>query len=627
MTNSLLTATRTKILNGSSGTNDMLWTVNHYDNNGRMTKIFKQHFKGGILANNNYDEISNTYDFIGQMLNSNRKHWVNGIQGLQVEDEYIYDHTARRTENWQRINGTNRTLLSKNTYNAVGQLIETGLHSTDGNNFAQKVTYKYNERGWMISSEAPLFAIELQYANGATPQYNGNISGQLWGLPSNLNMNYNYSYDKLNRLSSGISNESFNEILSYDKAGNVLSLQRKKTGNELVDQLTYGYNNSNRLNTVSDEVQGVLSPYQLPGISNYGYDENGNMISRTNSSNTTGNISINYNLLNLPYQVSGAQSANYVYDAAGQKLRMVSGSSAIDYINGINYNNGDLVYIQNETGRAVKNGSNFSYEYTINDHLGNARVSFDIFNGIARKVQENDYYPFGLPINRYALGTSNKYMYNGKELQEELTMYDFGARFYDPVIARWNVVDGLAEKYYTSSPYNYVDNNLIVRIDPDGNDWIMSTSKDKDGQLIINLTYYTAVMNSSGKKIDMKQFMANQVKEFENVFGQGNVNAQMLIREVKSPDQLNDFESLIDIQSANKFENKDGLVVGGDATMGGKFLRLNAAVIDKQGNFMDKKTLIREIGYTGGLYHTFNHTKNDKLANGKICTKCYETIL
>ncbi|WP_146186452.1 hypothetical protein [Pedobacter sp. HMWF019] len=116
----------------------------------------------------------------------------------------------------------------------------------------------------------------------------------------------------------------------------------------------------------------------------------------------------------------------------------------------------------------------------------------------------------------------------------------------------------------------------------------------------------------------MKKFMANQVKEFENVFGQGNVNAQMLIREVKSADQLNDFESLIDIQAGNKFEKtKDGKTIGGDAQMGGKFLRLNSESIDEKGNFIDKKTLIHEIGHTGGLYHTFEPKKEGKLANGK----------
>lgn len=49
-----------------------------------------------------------------------------------------------------------------------------------------------------------------------------------------------------------------------------------------------------------------------------------------------------------------------------------------------------------------------------------------------------------------------------------LDTYDYGARQYNPVTARWDRMDPLCEKYYSISPYAYCLDNPIMCIDPDG---------------------------------------------------------------------------------------------------------------------------------------------------------------
>ncbi len=62
-----------------------------------------------------------------------------------------------------------------------------------------------------------------------------------------------------------------------------------------------------------------------------------------------------------------------------------------------------------------------------------------------------------------------------------LDWYDYGARFYDPALGRFTTQDPLADERYWVSPYNYVQNNPINRIDPTGaiDDWVKNKETDQ----------------------------------------------------------------------------------------------------------------------------------------------------
>lgn|GEM_PF-4225931 len=139
---------------------------------------------------------------------------------------------------------------------------------------------------------------------------------------------------------------------------------------------------------------------------------------------------------------------------------------------GIEYLGANLDAIYHAEGRCTPNGATaFHYEYTLKDHLGNARVNFRA-NGVAVVfIEDMHYYPFGMQMEGIGVqNPANKYLYNGKERNEDLglNLSDYGARWYDAAVGRWWSVDPLASGTVNISTYAYVLNNPIILIDPTG---------------------------------------------------------------------------------------------------------------------------------------------------------------
>ncbi|QQV03155.1 MULTISPECIES: RHS repeat domain-containing protein [Chryseobacterium] len=315
---------------------------------------------------------------------------------------------------------------------------------------------------------------------------------------------YSYQYDAYNRLVSAIYQEPesfvpqngfYNESMSYDANGNITGLKRNQKGYtgtvEEIDELVYSYPNGNRLASVVD-LKNNYGGYPETSGNIISYDDNGSMTSHIDK----GILEIKYNILDIPSYVKFNnyvrrttgdvyQNMSYSYRADGVKVKKVhhyfSGRNRVDtfgitdYVDGFQYDNeqfgltGQSVLKFFSTSEGYFDYVNNRYIYHYNDHLGNVRVSFAREGNTAVIVQQNDYYAFGLKHSGGLSGNgSYKYEYNGKELQEELGMYDYGARFYMPDIGRWGVIDPLAESYRRHSPYHYAVNNPMRFIDPDG---------------------------------------------------------------------------------------------------------------------------------------------------------------
>ena len=287
--------------------------------------------------------------------------------------------------------------------------------------------------------------------------------------------------------------------ITYDRNSNALTLTRYgENAATPEERLAYSYD--------GNLLSGISNTGASGGGDQYTHDANGNMTHEGLSG-----LDIVYNEQNLTRRISsgGTTLAEYEYLADGTKLRALDGGG-----NGYQYR-GSLIYAQTagqtgspvitldcaltSAGRIVRETSadgspTYKVQHYLRDHLGSVRSVIDGDTGAV--VETNDYYPFGKritppPVAEPVEATSqsatspNRWLFSGKESQSflyaNIPLLDFGARMYNPTIARWTTSDPMSEKYYGISPYVYCLGNPISIIDPNGMDiWTM----DEKGNVV-----------------------------------------------------------------------------------------------------------------------------------------------
>ncbi len=501
-------------------TGEWLESVTYYDDLGRAIQTVRRNRLGGI------DRTSTLYAFSGSVLKTVTTHTAGyGMRHIIVH-RFDYDHAGRLLRVRYRMDSLPEVILSENVYDELGRVMKKKLHGTAAGTFAQEIDYHYNIRGWLQRINDPdslgddLFAEALSYEDpagyDADSLFSGNISVMRWCTPSlGGSVAYAFGYDGLGRLvraswhkaQEGKGGGDYSvPVIAYDLNGNIDTLVRRGEAPEaggVIDALGYKYD-GNRLIAVDDATErDAVTPgfsdhgakYDRNGagadtLPEYRYDANGNMVSDANK----GILKIRYDRNNLPEEIlfDHDRRIRYLYDANGTKLRKeVYGQgghllSVTDYDGDFVYQDGEPAYVITGEGRLVYNDeqNTWQWEYYLKDHLGNVRTAFRPDSaGRPVVLQENHYYPFGMSIATLshtlpAQPYPNLYQYNGKELQpdNELNWYDYGARYYDPSLGRWNVPDPLAEKYFSYSQYNYVGGNPILLIDLFGMDWYYNDS-------------------------------------------------------------------------------------------------------------------------------------------------------
>ena len=465
----LTTGVKNKVLGIS--TDQWLTTVTYYDQKYQTIQAISDLYPSGT------EITSNTHDFLGNVTQTKVKQSVGGST-YEYNKWFNYDNFGRLLSIQQQITGdaTNgKVTLASYTYDNLGNVASKSIH-----NGAETETYTYDLNGRVIASTSPSFSYTLDYEQsdlpGATPRLDGQITALRWGAGQTPNRAYAYTYDPVGQLSAAAyktatngtwsaSNAYAEKNLTYDRHGNIKTLQRTDANGSVLHELSDMTYTGNKLQSL-----------KLNGGSpvNYAYDQNGNI-----TSDGRRGVTINYNILNFPEQIiAGNQQVSYIYSAAGEKLATNANGSLTYYRSVMVYGNDNkLLYILTPEGTVSRTegsaGTSYTYNYFKKDQIGSTRAVLSAVGNTLQNVQSTDYYPFGLAYSTNNLN-KNKYLFSGKELQDAsiggtiLGLYDFGARQYDPVIGRWLKQDRYACKYASISPYTYCANNPILFTDPTG---------------------------------------------------------------------------------------------------------------------------------------------------------------
>ena len=448
----------------------------HYDKYGRVIQIVEVDSDGWKAR------YSTKYDFLGNVTKIVETHTTPGGVSTSLTTTYTRDKRGR-------VKTCSRTIAGKSLATFTYVYDDLGLLSGRTTPSRGSESFTYDLRGWPKSYSASsysggtIFSESLRYASpqksGSIGSWSGMVSeyqSQLYGGSART---YDYFYDNASRLSNTahyngntLSSTNTEKDITYDLNGNIKTIKRYVS--VLDDNLTFTYS-GNRLSSVSDAADGASYTYT--------HDADGNL-----ASDSRKGVSVAYNVLALPRTVSSGTTvlSHYEYLPDGSKLSALAGSGA-----GYKYR-GSFVYSVDSSGNeklesvacdegrisvTYNSSGTASYrdDWHVRDYLGNTRLVVNITSAStpasAGVLEKSDYLPFG---TRVATSSTplNRWRQSGKEEQviggNALGVLDFGARHFDPWLARWTTQDPMAWKYTSFSPYSYCAGNPVNEVDPDG---------------------------------------------------------------------------------------------------------------------------------------------------------------
>ncbi len=283
---------------------------------------------------------------------------------------------------------------------------------------------------------------------------------------------YDYTYDELHRLLSETSDGAYPTInYTYNAIGNIMS---KTYG---INSYAYTYDTTRKHAVANINFNGNNYAYT--------YDGNGNMTAGPDFTDPTQTATraISYNADNLPTNIAWTKAATvtsaFTYDGSGTRVKKaIQGGSTTWYI-GSHYEKKDSTYTKYifAGGTRIAKVTTSGYHILHGDHLGSSTVITESSGGV---VESTEYNPFGT-TRTHSGATLTNYKYTDQERDPETGLYNYGARYYDPMIGRFISPDSIVQAPFNPQSlnrYSYCINSPLMYVDPSGNifgidDWII----------------------------------------------------------------------------------------------------------------------------------------------------------
>jgi len=357
----------------------------------------------------------------------------------------------------------------------------------------------------------------IQYAHGALDVFEHDARGRVSTIGGNgpLQISYGYdpvghllsdtqpgflalthTYDRLNRLESSNGTTTRGGVslsYGYDLSSNLLSVTGQGAPN-VVNTLAPGTNRLATVQLAADPlVEAVYDPHgNLTGlvdtvaaryVRRFGYDALGRLRG--------------YQVSASPHYRTGDGMASVAYDGYGRKVRRnFPGGGSEVYVHTISgqvlatYKKASWTTYLLADGKRLGWADAQGYgSYIHSDRLGSARAISvpdseqdcgDDIVALTKKIPEpcstsyrvtwrGEYLPFGQEIERRA--GADDFRFTGQEMDEGMGVYDYGARYYDPLLGRFLQVDsylGKPAQPGSLNRYSYALNNPLTFVDPTG---------------------------------------------------------------------------------------------------------------------------------------------------------------